>query len=835
MAHSALPIDQITELYVGYFNRAPDPAGLNFWVAHYNALGKTPAALAGIANSFSQVPEATNLYGFLSAPLIGSPTSFLASVYLNLFNRVIDAPGSAFWAGQLALPGAIVGQVIINIISGAQGDDALVVANKTAVGVAFTQALVNNNAAFNLTTAQSAFVGVTKDPATATAKILANNGVIVATAGSAGGSTFTLTAGADNIVGTTGGDTINAVIDAVTAANTTLSVLDNINGSTGIDTLAVTTVGAAAVPGLGVISGIENLSIRHTTGTGTAAVVTATGFDQVIATSIGDLTINGLASGKAFTANGATGAPIILQNYAAAGAAGVTNLIGSTLGVVTLTNTASLTINTSGTASTTGLLDVGGAATALTINAAANLTTAGFAGSAALATITVSGAATNVNLGALVAATKTVNASGLTAGGMTVTLNATPAAGFTFTGGAGADTITTGSVLVAGMLVDAGAGTDTLVVAGNTAHVAAGPAAFYKGFDVLSLTTAVVDMDVIASGNTFSAINIGGSGTVNNVSAAQALAVTIRASSTPVINIKGATTGGQVDTLGLTISDGLAAVNTITLTAASFAGVENFNVVATDNVTFDTLATAGNGPFVSSTFSGAGAIVITATGAVALSNYAINATGHTGALTIDATAATITGITINGNSASIAVNTLTGTALGDTINSGGGADVVSGLAGNDVINTNAGNDSVTGGTGADTINVGAGIDTVNYTAVAETFAGVVTSGATVLTGIDVISGLGTGDKIATYAGVTVTGATTIGTSLLTAAGVTDAVAFVRGNYSAGTGIFTTSATGADTLFQFDDNGTTAVGNIDSVVLVGFTATATAAANLLTLL
>jgi len=105
-------IDDITNLYVGYFNRAPDPAGLNFWVTQYTALGQTPAALSGIANSFAQVPESTNLYSFLSAPLIGSPTSFLASVYLNLFGRAIDAAGSAFWAGQLALPGAAVGMVL---------------------------------------------------------------------------------------------------------------------------------------------------------------------------------------------------------------------------------------------------------------------------------------------------------------------------------------------------------------------------------------------------------------------------------------------------------------------------------------------------------------------------------------------------------------------------------------------------------------------------------------------------------------------------------------------------------------------------------------------------
>ena len=167
-------IDDISKLYVGYFNRAPDPAGLNFWVTQYTALGQTPAALAGIAQSFARVPEATSLYGFLSAPLVGSPTSFLASLYLNLFNRVIDTAGSDFWVGRLNA-GVPVGSIIQNIISGAQGDDALVVANKSAVGKAFAQNLIDTpSAVFNLATAQSALNGVTSDAATATAAIAKN-------------------------------------------------------------------------------------------------------------------------------------------------------------------------------------------------------------------------------------------------------------------------------------------------------------------------------------------------------------------------------------------------------------------------------------------------------------------------------------------------------------------------------------------------------------------------------------------------------------------------------------------------------------------------------------
>jgi hypothetical protein len=98
----------------------------------------------------------------------------------------------------------------------------------------------------------------------------------------------------------------------------------------------------------------------------------------------------------------------------------------------------------------------------------------------------------------------------------------------------------------------------------------------------------------------------------------------------------------------------------------------------------------------------------------------------------------------------------------------------------------------------------------------------------------VITGLKAGDQISLYAGATITAATAVGTSLIAGAGVTDAVAVVKGNYNSSTGIFTTSATGTDSLVEWDGNGTTAAGSIETIVLVGFAGTLTAGVNLLTL-
>ena len=109
------PTEQITSLYVGYFNRAPDPAGLQYWVTQLNG-GMT---LAQIANSFSVQPETAALYPFFASPDPLNAATVIDQAYHNLFNRAPDAGGSSYWTGQLTAPGKTVGQVILDMISGA--------------------------------------------------------------------------------------------------------------------------------------------------------------------------------------------------------------------------------------------------------------------------------------------------------------------------------------------------------------------------------------------------------------------------------------------------------------------------------------------------------------------------------------------------------------------------------------------------------------------------------------------------------------------------------------------------------------------------------------------
>ncbi len=122
----------ITQIYVGYFNRAPDPAGLNYWIGQLQS--GMPAV--AIADSFARQPEAISAYSFLSDPVGASPDAFLSAVYNNLFNRAPDAAGLAYWKGELAA-GKPVGRMIVDIINGAQGTDKTVLDNKVSVAQSY--------------------------------------------------------------------------------------------------------------------------------------------------------------------------------------------------------------------------------------------------------------------------------------------------------------------------------------------------------------------------------------------------------------------------------------------------------------------------------------------------------------------------------------------------------------------------------------------------------------------------------------------------------------------------------------------------------------------------
>lgn len=163
----------VTEaVYIGYFGRAGDASGQTYWV---NQLNSGNISASGMAASFSLQAEAASLYPFLTSPTNASQSqisSFIGSVYQDLFNRAPDPGGSAYWQNYLTsnlMNPQAIGAFILNVLSGAQGSDQTTIVNKVTVADYLTQALVSGGLSFTSsanTLAHNVVTSVTSDPST---------------------------------------------------------------------------------------------------------------------------------------------------------------------------------------------------------------------------------------------------------------------------------------------------------------------------------------------------------------------------------------------------------------------------------------------------------------------------------------------------------------------------------------------------------------------------------------------------------------------------------------------------------------------------------------------
>ncbi len=126
--------EEITQIYVATFNRAPDEVGLNYWM---NDSGLED--INDVARSFFDSDEAQVMY-----PSSVSSTELVQTAYQNLFSREADDGGLAYWT--YGLDNGFVSQSLMlqTMINGAQGDDALIIQNKTQVGIDFASRNIDN-------------------------------------------------------------------------------------------------------------------------------------------------------------------------------------------------------------------------------------------------------------------------------------------------------------------------------------------------------------------------------------------------------------------------------------------------------------------------------------------------------------------------------------------------------------------------------------------------------------------------------------------------------------------------------------------------------------------
>jgi hypothetical protein len=110
---SAAEFESFIELYIAYFNRAPDAVGLNFWGTAF--ANGTP--LQEMATLFVDQDETRATY-----PDGTSNTEFATSVYNNVLGRTPDQSGIDFWVGALDSNVVSRDQFILEVLRGAKAD-----------------------------------------------------------------------------------------------------------------------------------------------------------------------------------------------------------------------------------------------------------------------------------------------------------------------------------------------------------------------------------------------------------------------------------------------------------------------------------------------------------------------------------------------------------------------------------------------------------------------------------------------------------------------------------------------------------------------------------------
>ena len=137
--------ETFVEMYIAYFNRAPDAVGLYFWGT---VLADGGLTLEQIADDFFTQPETMAAY-----PDLDDNSAFAQQVYQNVLGRPFDQLGLDFWVGVLDTGAVTKSQFILELLEGVyatppsdsttdfvaqKAADAQYLSDKTDLGIYFS-------------------------------------------------------------------------------------------------------------------------------------------------------------------------------------------------------------------------------------------------------------------------------------------------------------------------------------------------------------------------------------------------------------------------------------------------------------------------------------------------------------------------------------------------------------------------------------------------------------------------------------------------------------------------------------------------------------------------
>jgi Ca2+-binding RTX toxin-like protein len=279
----AVSTSDVVGLYLAYFGRPPDSAGLQFYTSDPSV------DIWSVAASFSASAESQALYGSFGAGQINA-------IYQNLFNRDADPEGLQYWfdvvnSGKLSPAGAAYA-----ILMGAQNDDKIAIDNKVKVCADFAAQLdtapeIQGYAGGTAAARARAFIHTVDARSTSVAIAEAFLPTQVAYATGLTTLTFTATKNASNVV--TFANTGSAL--TVSESNGVLTFSTS-SGNTGTATVSGTVAGldvpggttltiSAALAGSKVFTGFGATVVVASAAGEDLSAMTATGMDAIQLTS----------------------------------------------------------------------------------------------------------------------------------------------------------------------------------------------------------------------------------------------------------------------------------------------------------------------------------------------------------------------------------------------------------------------------------------------------------------------------------------------------------------------------------------------------------------------
>lgn len=708
---AATYFDTVQKIYIAFYQRPADPAGLKYWAERIEVAGGDATA---VVTAFATSPEAVALYGTIDATTIGT---VIDKIYLALFNKAPDAAGKQFYVDGFTSGKFTAGTIALNILNGAANDDAVAIANKLQVaneftkqvdGRALTDAYFGTGSSFNATysgdadaqAARDILKTVTSSPATVLSQSQVTEQIQSKIAdagdpikGETAGKTFTLTSGLDTFVGTANNDTFKG-------KSADLGGLDSIDGGAGVDTMKLTNESSTMTITAGaIVQNVENLELLNggTGGTTSADVQTWTGLQSIVVDQRVDVatTINTKSNATSVSikgGSGSTGATVI-DNGSGTGAT------KDTLASVTLEKVTGSAAVTSDALTTLNLIDNSGDVTVtaaagtrvlnlglnkvvggtITDAEATGLKIAATGADSSKITLTTVKATTidfsgdkavSLNLGAAGnQADNLVITSSNTAG---VTLTGALDTDVTFTGGAGKDSVIVGATT---KTIDMGAGDDTVEVSvalGTNGKIVGG-----DGIDTLKMTSAngatlsatdafsktvegfeKISLEAVAAAadNT---VNLANLDNINYVISAGTAAGGTNETATIVFNTLAA--GTSITIAGRTVTATSGSATAAQVATAFGSGGASSGTLTVSGTLADWTAGTGSGStvvFTSSTAGNVGNLTPTFAGVVAPSVPSVSTTNGVPATSTETAVVTFTDLAI-GQSVTVAGRTIT--------------------------------------------------------------------------------------------------------------------------------------------------------------------------------